>query len=508
MSLNKIKRVINKQEVKKIYEKKADTLNAEDFLAFKRKGEERLREILFLGTTGNTFYTSQETNVTTKLNDLKQLINELDPNTTSQLISDARKDGFFRHIPIIALILLKQKSPAHFKQIFNDVILTGQDLGDYLDLSRSLEVKYGTVVKKAIHNWLQEKVNSFYALKYRKQITDAIAISRPKVDVFPNVEELKYAYAIKKKKQELTITNSQLKGTLAFKQLIEESQIEKALEIAKETRLPADLMISMIGKSADPRIWSVIAENMGVMQLLKYLNKLSSILDQSMLLSLLERRVTLQNLTSAKVFPYSIFIAWHYAQNSVVKTHLAKILEKYVFHYDFSLWKQKTFAIAPDVSGSMTTKPDNGVKPAVVAGYFSSVMAKALDVNEIYSWDTKLQIIKTRSKGILDIFDRIHHANGGGTDMSIPIRHLVDSKIKKDVVIVITDNEHWYGDHTFMEEWKEYKQNVNKNAKCVVIEVVGYGDSQVEAEFAQKYDVYTVYGWSDVVFRYIEMKVL
>lgn len=510
MSLKDIKRVIEEKEVDDIY-KLADTLNNEGFPAFKRKDIDRLKEILYIGTTGNTFYTKQSRNLNNKIDDLKQLIESVDPDLSAQLIKNARNEGFFRHIPIIALIFLKQKSPQHFRQIFNEVVLTGQDLGDYLDLSQSLNILWGASAKKAIHKWLEEKANSFYVLKYRKQICDAIAVSRPKVDNFSNAELLKYAYLLKRKKQSLSITNKQLKHAIDFQESIKKGNIDNALYHAMQGRLPSDLMISLVGSSNEQKIWEVIAENMGVMQFLKYLNKLDSILSNDTLLLMLEKKVTLETLKKAKVFPYRVFIAYQNALTSTVKNYLAYLIEKYIKVYDFGKWKNHDIAILPDISGSMTMKNSKRtIVPTVISGYFSSVMAKGLNINEIYLWDTKCYPLKIDQYGLFDIYNKIYKSNGGGTSMGIGIDYLIKQNIKKDIVILITDSEHWYGgiETSFMKTWKRYKKEINKNAKCVVLEVVGYGNSQVEENFAQKYSVYTVYGWSDSVFKWIEMKVL
>lgn len=498
MSLKKVREFIEEKDDYKT----SDVLNHEGFPAFKIKGKERLKELLFIGNLGNTFYVKQEQVVKEKVEDVERLINELEPDVSSKIIVSARQEGFFRHLPIIALIFLRKKSPEHFKRIFNEVVITGQDISDYLDLSRSLGIKWGSSAKKAMHKWLEERVSPFYAIKYRKQIADTIAISRPKIDKMSNSDLLKYAYKCKKIDSEVVIKNIQLESAEKFKEFIEAGNINEAVRCMEEGKLPADLSISLLGNSLDTKVWEAIAKNMGVTQFLKYLNKLASILPERILFPLVEQKVTIENLSKAKVFPYSIFVAWVNIENSMIKNHLERTMEQYVFKYDVDLWNKYSWFIAPDVSGSMRGQP------AQIAGFFAGVLGKRTGNDYIYCWSTECNPMDIRNKSIVDVCNNVFNVSRGGTAMYAPIEFAIKNHINRDIFIIITDNEHWFGGTSFMSEWRKYKNSINRKAKAVVIEVVGYGHSQVNEEFAQRYDVYTVFGWSDSVFKWIEMKIL
>ncbi len=510
MSMKQFKEVLSFNENYKT----ANAVNKEGFPAWKREGVERLREILFLGHTGNTFYVNAEQNVLEKINDLENLI--LDENIPvekiKELIVSARNEGFFRTIPILALVILRKRNPEAFKEIFSQVVKTGNDLKDFLDINHTVFEGFGRAVKTALHEWLKN-VNEFYVLKYRNQINDAIALSRPPVDEFENALVLKYAYAKKKQLPNETVKEiveklPQIKGAEQFKLLVEEGKTDEALIVAKEVRLPADLMIGVAGNTTDQEFWKTVAENMGLMQFLKYMNKLVSVGLEDYVISVLREKFTPKNIRKAKIFPYRLFVAWLNANSQAVKDELENIINRFEDEPVVpEEWKEKRWAICPDISASMTWSEKGRVKPSQVAGFFSGILGKQLDVEEVLMWDTKVYVLNTKGKSVFGIYREVAEADGGGTAMNKPIDWLIKNRKEVDIAVIITDSEHWASRRGVKEAWREYKEKVNPEAKLVVIEVVGYGTSQVDEEFATKYDVYTVFGWSESVFKWMELKV-
>ena len=487
----------------------ADTVNNEGFPAYKRKDFERLREILFLGHIGNTFYVTSDINIESKIKDLKKLINRLEPTKVADLIVSARNEGLFRTIPITALALLRLKDPKEFKRIFTNVVRTGNDMVDFISINKGIADGFGRAAKSAMQKWLGN-VNQFYALKYRKQIADAIALSRPPVDKFNNSLILKYAYGVKKKYGHETIKRMlkelpQIRGAEMFKMYIQQGRIDKAIGVGIESRLPADLMIGVAGNINSPELWRAIMRNMGIMQLIKYLNKLSNVLSPEEVSRYIRGVLTPENLKKAKVFPYRLFVAYINTEQPIIREALRDVINLYgTTPIIPETWRKHSWAICPDVSGSMTFA-EGDIVPSRIAGFFSSVLAKQLNTDTILPWDYKVYPINVKYMDLFEVYKRIAEADGLGTAMNEPIDYLLHNRIKKDIVVIITDSEHWASIRGVKEAWRDYKK-FNPTARLVVIEVVGYGTSQVDEEFAYKHDVYTVFGWSESVFKWIELK--
>lgn len=495
--------------------KTADTVNYEGNPAWSRKGLERFREILFLGITGNQFYVDAAKNITNKIEDLEKLImdKEIPVDKIKELIVSARQEGLFRTIPILALVLLRKRSPQAFSEIFNQVVITGNDLVDFLDMNKEIIGGFGRAVKKALHEYLRN-AKQFYALKYRKQLVDAIAISRPAVDQFDNKLLLKYIYAVRKdmtndELMELFNRYEQVKAAELFKLYVQDGKIDEAINIAKDAQLPADLMIGLVGDRNEKEIWRVILKNMGLMQFIKYLNKLVNVGLKEEVIERL-KSITPSDFIKAKIFTYRLFITWLNTKDVDVKMCLENLLNAFGDPEKYQVlseeWYKYTYAICPDISSSMTLFGSNP-SAADIAGFFAAVLAKQLKTEEVLLWADETYPLNVKNESFMHIYKEAHRG-GGGTAMSSPILHMIQNYVElPDIVIIITDSETWADKVSVKNAWRQYKKR-NPRAKLVVIEVAGYGHSTVDEDFANKYEVYTVFGWSDSVFKWIEMKVI
>ena len=121
----------------------------------------------------NSFYASASESTA----DALALLDRADAGALSRAIIRGRNEGFIRTFPLLGLVVLSKKSPELFQQAFPKVVLTGNDLEDFIDMTRRLR-GLGRSVKRAIHTYLYESVTPYYAMKYRKQLADAIRVSR------------------------------------------------------------------------------------------------------------------------------------------------------------------------------------------------------------------------------------------------------------------------------------------------------------------------------------------
>lgn len=490
----------------------ADTVNYEGGIAWQRKGLELLEEILMLGYTGNTFYVNEEKALKENLGYIEDVImNASDEELArvAEIIVKARNEGYWRTLPLIALAFLRKRSPKYFRKIFHEVALTPQDVTDFMEITRALGMGFGRAVKDAMNYWLRE-ISVFRAVKYRKRIADVIRVARPKVDSYPNGIVLQYAYSVYRKDkmpsmEELKVHAPQAYYAELFKKYVTSGNMKKAIEVMYEGRLPADLAIGMAGNTDDREFWEAVAAQMGTMQLLKYVNKLLRALGEEKALEIIKKRITPENLSKAKVFPYRVFVAMLNASELSVKRYLSSIIDKYVSLYDFSAWAGK-WLIAPDVSASMTRAVSGADLRAIdVAGFFAGVLGVALDA-DIVPWDTKVYPdMLTGYNTPSAVYRRLSEKRGGGTFMEMPVRWALERNKSYDYVVIITDSEE-FGEGVYAE-WVKYKKK-NPGAKLVVIQTVGYHHSPFDPEKKEKYDIYEIFGWSDVVFSYIEKKVL
>jgi 60 kDa SS-A/Ro ribonucleoprotein len=93
----------------------------------------------------------------------------------------------------------------------------------------------------------------------------------------------------------------------------------------------------------------------------------------------------------------------------------------------------------------------------------------------------------------------------GGTNCSLPLRHLNSEDIRGDVVIYLSDYESWmdarYDDRSGMlVEWERFRRK-NKKAKLICIDLTPYMSKQV----VDREDIFSIGGFSDHVFTLVDM---
>ena len=88
----------------------------------------------------------------------------------------------------------------------------------------------------------------------------------------------------------------------------------------------------------------------------------------------------------------------------------------------------------------------------------------------------------------------------GGTDMRLPVAHMINNRIMADRLIIISDNECNYGTHTVQSQMNEYRKSINPNCWVHAIDLMGYGTQQF---IGDKTNV--IAGWSEKVFEFILM---
>ena len=346
-----------------------------------------------------------------------------------------------------------------------------------------------------------QKVVPYYALKYKKQIADAVRISRYKG------EDPIYKFIMKIYDDRLDTKGAfkkyaQLKGYDNAVKALHEGETDKLIELINEHKL--DVM-SLIGAGkVEDKVWTALGKQMPVMMTLKYLNKLDKAGVFKKDIKLIKDKLTVENLQGAKVFPFRLYIAYNHMTNQDVGNHLADTLNKYIDAFDWGTFNKYSWCVAPDISGSMTSQVSGSdLTPAIVAGMFSGFFYKGLEEVKLVPWATTAYAYKVpKADSVLTHIGKIASAGGGGTNMETPVKYLIQDKIVVDNFMLITDSEEWGSG--WLTAWKEYRKTINPNAKAFMIRVDSSRTQSMSDEDAKKYGIYQIFGWSDNVVKYIE----
>lgn len=484
----------------------ADTINHEGALAWNMSNNSRLEQICMTGVFGNSFYVGNDELVSEAI----QIFENADAENLARCITKGRNEGYVRAANILGLVYLSKKNSELFRKTFNDVVQTGNDMEDFISLLKT-QRGFGDSIKKAMRGWIKEKTTPYYAVKYRKQIADAIRLSHFKCDLDPIFDFIlgRYYMSITENRIGAALDKyPQLKAYADASDALKTGDSVKASRLIEEHRLDIQSLLG-IGEVEDS-VWKSIAKVMPVMASLKYLNKF----DKCGVFGVennIKDKFTVENFKKAKVFPIRLYTAYKNITNKEMKDHLSKVLDEYVGEYDWGIWKGK-WCLAPDVSASMTSDVrcdtscnNRSVVPAEISGMFCGILYKGIEDSVLVPWDTSVYPYDNpKSYPVIQHIKAISSCGGGGTCMQISLKHLIKNKIKVDYFLGITDNESWRN-HEFLPTWIEYKR-LNPKAKAFLIRCDAYNTQPFPDASAEKYGICQIFGWNDNVLKYIEAK--
>lgn len=160
-----------------------------------------------------------------------------------------------------------------------------------------------------------------------------------------------------------------------------------------------------------------------------------------------------------------------------------------------------TTVIAVDISGSMDMPISDKSKVlcAEIAMLLGLMANKICENSYFYTFNTHIQKYAiSHRNGILST--ALSSGCGGGTDMGLPFKEMLDNKIKADRLIILSDNECNRRDYTIQRLADEYRRNINSDLWVHAIDLQGYGTQQF---CGSKTNI--IAGWSEKVLEFIKL---
>ena len=484
----------------------ADTVNAEGFSAWTPSDTTLLEQFAMTGTMGGSFYAAAKD--ATK--DAVALLERADAAELAAAIVKGRNEGFVRAFPILGLVYLSKKDAALFQATFCKVILTGNDLVDFIEMAKSVR-GLGRSIKKAISAWIEKNTTPYYAQKYRKQIADAIRLSRFKG------EDSIYAYilsayagvkgATAEKLEQAYAEYPDLAAHRDFVAAVEAGDLRKAEAILREKTVDVNSLTAYYGKF-DRGLWTAVAVRSSVMRFVKYLAKFirEGVLTEEML----RAKVNVEALKKAKVFPFRLYTAYRAVSRELerkdrkVLAYLAEVMDEYARTYDWSDFAGAKWVIAPDVSGSMCSPigESSVLSYASVSAMFVGFFLKGLKDVTVLPWDNEVrEYAVSAAEPVMKHIEAIMSMVGGGTYMETGVRHMLRNRIEADYAVFLTDTEE-YGSG-WLAAWKDYHRRYPK-AVAFVLRGDSYMTSPIPEAEAAELNVYQIFGWNDSVIDYMK----
>jgi 60 kDa SS-A/Ro ribonucleoprotein len=523
----------------------ADTRNAEGAPAWTMRDGDRLVQLAMTGTLGPAFYaTAQEVTA-----EAAALLERAEAAPLADAIVRGRNEGFIRTFPLLGLAYLSKKDSALFRETFPKVVLTGGDLGDFIDLAHRLR-GFGRAVKSAIRDWLEAKTTPYYAQKYRKQLADAARIVR-----FRGKDPI-WAWILSARAGAKGVTPERVAAAEdAHPALAARRDFVRAVETGDETRA----VRLLLGESVDidslgnwsgrftRAIWHAAGQRMPAMRFLKSIGKLlrEGALDEDMV----REKISVARLKAAKVFPFRLYAAWtaledeeaislqdpmppnrpfaealaplpplpdgteavhpappRTATPASVRAHLAETLDGYARAWDWAVFNRGSWVVAPDVSGSMWSRigGSDRLRFLEVAGMFAAFFAAGLERVTVLPFDTAVRpYAPGPHAGVFEHIRALGAMPGGGTCLEAPLEEMLRRDIDADNSLFITDTEEW--GKGWLGLWQTYRRK-HPRARAFLLRLDSYRTQPFPPDQAESLGIRQIFGWSDSVVDYIRLE--
>jgi 60 kDa SS-A/Ro ribonucleoprotein len=474
---------------------KPTTTNREGYPSYEKDIEEQYLQTLLTNTLGNIYYVKAE-DLIAESEAIHATMLAKDPKFAAKALVYARNHGYMRTQPVYGLAQLSRVDPEAFKEVFSQVILTPNDLFDFM----TIRGKSGSGAKtKAISNWLYTKMSEYWAIKYgsdKKQgftLADVIKLTHPKGD------NALFAYLLGKE-----VNLEELPQIKAFQALKKADTEDERIQAITEGRLPHEVVTPFANTQ---KIWETLVKQMPIFALLKNLAAIERHgAEKANKQFIQEKFANPEVIAKSKILPYRFLEAEKHVSASWLKDSLRDALEL-------------SFNNIPDIHGETCVMVDRSGSMSgqfmLTASIFGISLMKKTENGKMLLYDTQPKNGSRYSYSSRDyeaVVEEVHVSKRdslltqaskitarGGTDTAAPFQKITKEKYKVDNIILITDEQQNAGDPAYTA-FAEYQDKVNRNTKLFIVDVSPYQNALFDPT---NKNVYYIYGWSDRVLDFI-----
>lgn len=477
-------------------------------------------QVLLTNTLGSTWYADRD-KILEESRAVHDVAIKTDPDFAAKAIVYARNHGMMRTQPILALAALGKAGRSNtiarqrFSSIFDDVILTPNDLRDFVSLYQGLNTaprvwkKHGSKllltavtaseggrsIKRAVGKWLSTKLSEYWLIKYgsdkqRPSLWDMIRMSHPSpTPGYPNY----IAYAHYLKTGNVPPGCEQLSTFDALKRATTDAERIAAITVG---RLPHEVSTAF---AKSPAVWKAIIPQLPILALLRNL----ATLERHGVIEHAREKIssTFQNkeaVLKSKILPYRFLEADKHVNTGWVKDALRDAVEH-------SFANIPTFpgitSVLLDVSPSMKPgwRHDGFMRTAAI--FAVAVMKSNGNRGKLVAFDGEAAEASISMRdSLLTQADKLTTARivGDHTNHGAAMGVLIREKSFADNIVVITDGEQNCG-APFIQTLYTYRDRVNPNVKVWVLDVSLYRNAIAPNEPGITY----LYGWSPAALDYM-----
>jgi len=485
-----------------------DAVNNAGGIAYAFTDKHALAQIACTGTFNSTYYSDPEKQLGLALDFAEKVPVEF----LAKVAVYARKSGKMKDMPALLGAVLSRRDPKMWAKVFSTVIDDVRMLRSFVQIIRS-----GRTGRKSLGKNNRELIRAWFASKTPDQLFRMSVGSNPSLGDVIKLAHVKptddqkgiFKLLLGKKTEGETLPDS----------------VMQYRQYRSNTDLPQpNVPVEMIQDFMPEKGWQDFAKRASMMATIRNIKKFAekgSFNDREALDSVVNRLKSKEQLAKSNVLPYQIMQTMFACESSLNGTYpevvnaIHDAMENAVDLVPDIPGKVWVFV---DVSGSMgsavTEDKSNGhgssvrrVRCVEAAALIASAILRKNPIARIVPFETRIHNVSLRARdSILTNAETLAKFCGGGTNCSLPMHALAESKEKADVVIYVSDNESWidswprwhYQGTSSMDEWNKVKAN-NPKAKLVCIDLTPNTTTQVKSNP----DVLNIGGWSDEVFSVI-----
>lgn len=475
---------------------KAVTVNHENAKAYKMTPELELYTAVVTTGLNDTFYESGNG----RLQRIRTLINNCDPEFTARLAVYARTRMNLRSVPLVLSVELAKITAGNttVSKTINNVIQRADEITELLAYYQIANERNGTKklnrLSKQVQKGLAKSFNKFDEYQFAKynrgtnvKLRDALFLVHPKAK-----DESQQALFNKIAADTLeTPYTWETELSMLGQQKFETDVAKKAAFASKWEQLIASKKIGYMALMRNLR--NIIEAGVSGEHMAMVCNYLSN-----------EKAVV-----SSKQLPFRFLSAYREVKcvSSGYTTAVLSALEDAVMH---SAGNIKGFGyttsvvIACDVSGSMQMPVSAKSKVQLYdIGLMLGMLMQSQCKNVVTGmFGDRWKVINMPAKDILANVMEYYRREGEvgySTNGYLIIEDLIRKQQKVDKIMLFTDVQMWnsnFDGHTFEDWWKRYKA-IAPNAKLYLFDLAGHGNAPLDV---RRNDVYLIAGWSDKIF--------
>jgi 60 kDa SS-A/Ro ribonucleoprotein len=504
---------------------RTQVLNAAGGYVFEKDTWTKVEDFLILGTTGGTYYVTEDKLTTTNVDVLFKAIDE-DGSRVVELVTEISTSQPARAPKprpcIFALAAAAAQGDAEtiqaVKAAFPKVVRTTDHLAMFFGYWKSLAGKrnlrdgtspvIGRAMRAALGSFFTgDDIHAvaFRSLKARQRSTpageamtlrDVIRIAHP---TSPTAEHRALIGWLAGNVSD-DVARATLPEVDNFLTAQAVSSAADAITVIRERRVPWEFLPSDVLK--DAAVWDELVGTIGMTALIRNLarmTRLGTLAPFSVATARAAARLANgEKLVAARIHPMDLYLALKTYSSGVSRPGrgkqaqtwqpVAAIVDALEQAYELSFGavepSGKRLLVAVDSSGSMSMRHARVVvggsplgTPFEVANTMAVMLARIEGANvHVINVDTRVHPSRVTPRTNLRELAR-WDSSGGGTDMSLPFSWALDRRMNVDGIVIFTDNETWAGRQHPAQALNAYRRSVNSRARVVVVSMTAAGYS-------------------------------